>query len=56
MISEDHKYYVEKIEQRERELRVYRECFDEMMAWFNKNRKHLNKVPVSKIPKTPVNK
>lgn len=56
MTSEDHNYFVNKLEEKERELKVYRECFSEMMHWFNKNRKHLKKVPVSKIPRNPVSK
>ena len=53
MNAHDHKYYVEKIEEQDRELRVYRDCFLDMMKWFNKNRKHLKKVPVSERPRIP---
>ncbi len=53
MIPSDHEYFVKKEEQKDYELRVYRECFFEMMLWFKKNKKHLKKLPVSRKPKFP---
>lgn len=53
MTLKEHQYYVLKIERRERQLREYEDCFAEMMKWFTKNRKHLKKLPVSRLPKVP---
>ena len=55
MNAQDHAYYVDKLEQRERQLRVYEECFADFHAWFNKNRKLLKTIPVSKLPRNPLN-
>ena len=51
MNEKDYKYFVEKLEQKDRELAVYRESFFEMMLWFRKNKKHLKKLPVSRKPR-----
>lgn len=53
MTDKDYKYFVEKLDQKDRELRVYRESFLHFILWFNKNKKHLDKLPVSSRPKVP---
>ena len=53
MSAFDHEYYVRKIEEQERELKVYRDCFLNIMKWFNKNKNLLKDIPVSHRPKVP---
>lgn len=53
MNDRDYIHFLQKVEQQEYTIRVYEECFDEIMLWFRKNRKYINKFPVTKKPKIP---
>lgn len=54
MNESDHKYFVDKLEQRERQLRVYEDIFLQYSEWFHKNKKHLKKVPITMPPSNPL--
>lgn len=56
MNQSDHKYYVEKIEQRERMLQRYEQSFLHFMEWFNENEELLKTIPVTRIPNYPLDK